>query len=768
MRVFIAEKPSLGRAIAENIGKGVKKDGYIELNGGEDIVTWEFGHILEQFAPDEYDEKYKKWNMDDLPIIPSEWKLKVKKDAAKQFKVIKELLKKADYVINAGDPDREGQLLVDELLEYLGNKKPVKRILLNALDEKSVIHALGDLRNNTDYKGLRDSARARSQADWLVGMNLTRAYTTKSRESGYDGTVHVGRVQTPTLALVVRREDEILHFKPTTHYIVQVVWKHENGDIPTTWKMRKDLEDLDSEGRLLNKNIADGLLTKVKGSALSGGAVISSVEQKKKQDGQRLPYSLSTLQVDAGRKYGLSPQQVLDTMQSLYEKKLTTYPRSDCEYLPSNQLSDASTILQNLSDLDDDALSTFAKNADGTIVSRAWNDKKISAHHAIIPTTVKASLSSLSDIEKKLYLLVAKAYLANFYPIHTYMATKITVSCAEEIFVGNGKQVLQEGWRILYKKDKKDDDKESESPVLPSVLDGDTVAFESGTVAEKITTPPKRFTESSLLQAMKEIYKYVKDKELAPKLKECKGIGTEATRAGIIETLKKSGAVTAEKKYLIPTDFGRMAIKVLPDIITYPDSTAVWEAELDQVSDGTLSLGDFIDHQTATINAMLEDAKSAHIEASKNSILCPKCGKPLKRRKGPKGFFWGCSGYPDCKTTFPDKKGKPDMSAKKGSGPRKTAECPKCHKKLTQIPGVKGKYETFWACEDRENCSAKFSDYQDKPAIILCPECGKGYLKRMESKKTKGKYFWYCDARCGASSVWDKDGLPDLPKPEKD
>ena len=759
MRLFIAEKPSLGRAIADNLGKGSKKDGYISLNDGKDIVTWCFGHILEQYNPDEYDEKYKHWTIEDLPILPSVWKLKIKKDAAKQFKVIKELVKQADYVVNAGDPDREGQLLVDEVLEYIGNKKPTKRILLNALDSKSVQTALQDLRDNKDFASFRDSARARSQADWLVGMNLTRAYTIKSRQAGYEGVVHVGRVQTPTLALVVRREDEIQHFQPTTHYVCQVNWKHENGDIPTTLKYKPDMEGLDSEGRLTSKSVAEGLLSKVEAIASHGdGATITKVERKQKQEGQRLPYSLSSLQVEAGRKYGYSPQQVLDTMQGLYEKKLTTYPRSDCEYLPTNQLGDAKAIISNLSAIQD--LAVYCDKADTSIRSRCWNDSKISAHHAIIPTVVKAP-DSLTEIEQRMYTMVAKAYLAQFYPIHTYMATKITIECAEETFIANGKQILTNGWKELYAKDAKEkDEEEADTPSLPEVEEGDSAAYGSGKIQEKITKPPKRFTEATLLQAMKEIYKYVKDKELAKGLKECKGIGTEATRAGIIETLKKADFFTVEKKKIVPTDKGRMAISVLPDAITYPDTTAKWEAELDQIVDKKISLDDFLKHQTQILNDLLKEAKEASIAANKDAVLCPNCGKPMRRRKGKTGFFWGCSGYPKCKTTFPDKKGKPDMEAKKSKSTGKTAKCPVCGKKLRQI---KGKFGIFWGCEDRD-CGATFPDHDNKLVIVKCPSCGKGYLKRSESKKHPGKFYWWCSERCGAPSVWDKDGLPDLKK----
>lgn len=760
MRLFIAEKPSLGRAIAENLGNGQKKDGYISLNGGNDIVTWCFGHILSQYEPENYDASYKKWNWEQLPIVPSEWKLFVKSDAKKQFGIIKDLVKKADTIVNAGDPDREGQLLIDEVLEYLGNKKPVQRILLNALDAKSVKHALGDLRDNRDFVGLRDSARARSQADWLVGMNLSRAYSLKSRSAGY-GVIHVGRVQTPTLALVVRREEEIQHFKPTTHYVVNVIWKHANGLIPTTWKMPEGLDGLDAEGRLLKKEIADGILTKIETIANHGnGASITSVERKEKQENQRLPYSLSTLQVDAGRKYGYSPQQVLDAMQSLYEKKLTTYPRSDCEYLPTNQLSDAPAIFKNLTKITDTDFQALLPKADTNIQSRCWNDKKISAHHALIPTTVTPSYDGLSEIEQRMYLLVAKAYLAQFFPVHKYLATKIIVSCGDDTFSATGKTVTDMGWKTIYQKDhseKEDEDNAS----LPHVEDGDSVAYQDGKVLEKVTTPPKRFTEASLLQAMKEIAKYVKDKELAAKLKSCKGIGTEATRASIIEGLKKAGFVSLEKGKMVPTKQGRLAISLLPDSITYPDLTARWEAELDEVSDGSLSLDIFRDHQISGIIELIDTAKKLQLKPNSDLPTCPKCGKPMARRKGPKGYFWGCTGYPNCRTTCPDKNGKPDMTARKSARTGKTATCPKCGKKLNQI---NGKFGLFWACEDKENCKAHFPDKDNKPVIIKCPECGEGYMLRAESSKRKGTYFWYCSARCGAKSVWDKDGLPNFKK----
>ena len=713
MRLFIAEKPSLGRAIAENIGHGIKKEGYISLNNGKDIVTWCFGHMLTQLNPDEYDEKYKSWNIDDLPIIPSVWKLKVKKDSSKQFKIIKSLVNTADLIVNAGDPDREGQLLIDEVLEYLENKKPVKRILLNALDKKSVQSALKDLQDNENFIGLRDSAKARSYADWLVGMNLSRAYTLKGQVAGYPGVIHVGRVQTPTLALIVRRENAIKNFSPITHYVTQITWKHTNGSIVTIWKHLKDIDGVDSEGRLIDKRVGETLIDKIQTVSNNADAIahIVSVEKKLKKEGQRHPYSLSTLQVEAGRKYGFSPQQVLDCMQELYEKKLTTYPRSDCEYLPINQLDEAPIILGNISKVAN--ISDYISGADINTISQCWNDKKISAHHAIIPTTVPVNYDSLSDIQKKLYRMVATAYLAQFYPIHTYVSKKITITSCNEQFIGTGKTVQELGWKKLYQNDNKANAENATESILPNVIDGDPLEFESGKIQEKITTPPKHFTEATLLQAMKEIYKYVKNTDLAPKLKECKGIGTEATRASIIELLKVAGFVKIEKKYMIPTEKGRITIDNLPDAITYPDSTAVWEAELDSIAESKHDISNFLSSQEKIIIKLLDFAKKANIKTNKDAVLCPNCGKPMIRRKGKRGYFWGCSGYPNCHVILIDKNGHPDVNYKLSASTTKTAICQMCGKKLRQI---KGKFSTFWVCNNKD-CNASFSDHDDVTVI---------------------------------------------------
>jgi DNA topoisomerase III len=664
MQLYIAEKPSLAQAIAHGLGKGHKEEGCFVMNGGQQIVTWCYGHILENLKPNEYDPKYEKWNMADLPICPVHWKLKISESCKKQFHIIQRLIARADEIVHAGDPDKEGQLLVDEVLGYVENTKPVKRILLNALDEKSVHAALTDLRNNQDFYGMRDAALARSRADWLIGMNLSRFYTLKAREAGYSSAMNVGRVQTPTAALVVRREKEIHDFKPVTHYQVQVVWQHANGTLPSIWQCKEDVNGLDAEGRLLNRDVAENLLLKIKTVTGYSQAKILKFEKKEKQLPQRLPYSLSALQIDAGKRFGYSPQQVLDTMQQLYEKKLTTYPRSDCDYLPENQFSDATEILSHVGSIAIEGCKELAANADISIHSRAWNDKKITAHHAIIPTRSICDFASLEKMQQDLYRMVCQAYLAQFFPIHQFLATKIWIQCSDETFTATGKHITVNGWKDIYRQEKSvDAEAKDEEIELPAVMEQDAVQFFSGSILEKITKPPARFTPATLLKAMKEIYKYVKEPALKIELKECSGIGTEATRAGIIDKLQTSSFLRLEKKYLLPMEKANMLVEVLPEEFTYPDTTAVWEQSLELIEKNNLGLNEFISKQIDGIHIFMEQAKNVQITSPQNVVRCPKCHKPMTRRKSAKGYFWGCTGYPDCKETAADKKGKPCFNA---------------------------------------------------------------------------------------------------------
>ncbi|WP_072004118.1 DNA topoisomerase III [Selenomonas sp. AB3002] len=670
MRLFIAEKPSLAEAIAKGLGSANKQRSCFVC--GNDVVTWCYGHILEQFEPQEYDEKYKSWDIGLLPIIPDKWQMKVKANAKEQFKAVKEFALKADIIINAGDPDREGQLLVDEVLNYIGvlSKKPVQRILINALDEKSVHEALKDLRDNREFIGLRNSALARSRADWIIGMNMTRACTKHAEKAGYSSVVSVGRVQTPTLGLVVRREKEIQDFHPVNYFQVKATWQHQQGEIVSHWQIPEDMEGLDADGRLLEKARAEAIVSKVQGQT----GVIRKMDQKEGQSQPPLPYSLSALQIAAGKKYGYSPQQVLDTQQELYEKKLTTYPRSDCDYLPTNQLADVPQILDNLGSLSED-FAKFVQGTDSSLRSKAWNDKKISAHHAIVPTTVKANMDELTDMQRNLYEMVAKAYLAQFYPPQKFLTTHIEIEATGETFVANGKVILSPGWKVLYQGEptNKDGDKE-ETAQLPAVQNGESVTNKEAELVTKVTKPPKRFTTSTLLAAMKNIGSYVKDKSLKPILKDCSGIGTEATRAGEIELLQERHYLKLEKKELVPTEKAMMIIQLLPDSITYPDITALWEKNLEAISNREMSVQDFFAQQKTYIQQLLEDAIHREIEPPRDIPKCPQCGRPLKlitsKKNGKK--YWICTD-PEraCKSIFSDKRGKPDFNpapAKKKNG----------------------------------------------------------------------------------------------------
>lgn len=669
MRLFIAEKPSLAQAIAHGLGQKSKRKGYIQC-GPDNIVTWCFGHILQQYDPEDYDKNLHVWRMEDLPIIPEHWKNKIAKNAKEQYGIIKELVAQADCIVNAGDPDREGQLLVDEVLNQLGvlKQKPIQRILLNALDEKSVKTALENLHDNQEFVGLRNSALARQRADWLIGMNLTRMYTVRARAAGYEGIISVGRVQTPTTALVVRRELAIQNFKPKDYYVFQVDWLHPHGKISTTWKPSESVEGQEEEGHLLKREAVESVADSIRGKTGS----IDFVEQKKGQLQPKLPYSLSSLQIDAGKLYGYSPQQVLDIQQNLYEKKLTTYPRSDCEYLPTNQLTDVPAILDHLADISE-AFADMVSPANPSLKSRAWNDEKISAHHAIIPTTVAPDWENLTEPEQRLYTLAAKAYLAQFYPPQTFLSTKIKISCEGESFQAAGKVVLDEGWKRLYRGMAKDGEgTESSDLNLPDVKQGDSVSYNESRIQSRTTKPPVRYNPSTLLKAMKEIGKYVKDSSLKAVLKDCSGIGTEATRASIIETIQKRGFVTTQKKDLVPTEKGYLLLRILSDSITYPDITARWEQSLEAISRKEMNLQDFFQEQSQFVQALLDEAKTGEIPPPKDVVRCPVCQSPMNRRcslrNGKKSYFWGCSKYPECRTTLPDRNGKPDFSAKGRKG----------------------------------------------------------------------------------------------------
>ena len=780
MRLYIAEKPSMGAEIAKCLtGPVQRRDGYLVTKDG--IVTWAFGHILRQAEPEEYNAKYKKWNADDLPIIPSNWKMIIDENCKKQFNIIKNLIDKADEIIHAGDPDREGQLLIDEVLDYLHCRKPVKRILLNALDEESIKKANAQLRENTEFLNLKKSALARARADWLIGMNLSRAYTLAARRAGKKEVLAIGRVKTPTLALVVRRERELQNFKPVDYFVIKALFAHENGEFTATWKPQDTQKGLDSENRLLDEQIAKDLIARFNAKAEQGR--ITAYQKAQKKEAQRLPFSLSTLQVLAGKRFGYDPQLVLDTAQKLYEQKLTTYPRSDCEYLPQSQYGDSKVILHNLLGCGENQLSVWAQKADVKIKSRAWNDKKITAHHAIIPTKVKVNLNALAEVERNIYFLIAQAYIAQFYPVHIYDQTKITVEYMQEIFTASGRTVKQPGWKELYmqsgrNKNKDNDgengDKEEENASLPAMKKGDMVDYAAGKYEKKSTKPPTRFTSATLLAGMKEIHKYVKDAEVKKKLKDIYGIGTEATRASIIEDLIKRGFLQTEgrKKYLIPTQTAYMLIDALPDEMTYPDSTAVWEDYLHSLSEGEGSVEEFLQMQAKFTRDLCAKANKT-VLASENEYKCPRCGRGIMvKRNGRNGAFWGCSNFPACRMTCNDVDGKPDMKAKQVGNrsnfmPNYNANYTGENEAITDSGIISAWDLVLQNSSGYRAAKPKLSAMplekqakQQASSKYLCPHCKDGNLRRIHGRNG---WFWACSNYPHCTATYDdNNGMPVL------
>lgn len=651
MRLFIAEKPTLGKAIADGLSADQRRaDGYIEC--GVNVVTWCFGHFFEQADPDYYlpdnvptNEKSgrKRWRIEDLPIMPPAggWMKQAKPKTKSQLAIIRGLIKKADSVVNAGDPDREGQLLVDEILEDTGWRGPTKRIWLSATDPTTVARALANLRDNAEYVGLRDAAEARARADWLIGMNMTRAMTLRNAGSG---VVSVGRVQTPTLALIVRRDEQIEQFEPHDFYVPQIV----TAGFAASWKPTvTDTPDFDDEDRLINKMKADALTTAAKSA---GTATVSAYKSERKRSTPPLGFSLSELQSQCSAKFGLGAQQVLDIAQALYETHhATSYPRSDCRYLPDEQHGDATGILDKLGQRFE-----FAHAADPARKSPAWNTGKVTAHHAIVPTGVLPS--SLSQPENQVYDLIVRCYVAQFLPDYQYDAASVVLACADETWGANGRKTVAMGWRDLFGDKPKDAE-------LPALTEGHEIPIVDARSEAKKTTPPKRFEEGSLPKILSNIHRFVEDEAARAKLKETSGIGTEATRAAIIEKLKERKFVENTKGKLVSTPAGRALIAALPDHLTNPVTTAQWEDVLSDIAAGQATLAQFEAAQREQVVRLVEQAKSMQVQIGEARAhgggntsrkpaagpVCPDCRTPtIKLKTKTSKTFYKCEACRSC------------------------------------------------------------------------------------------------------------------------
>lgn len=605
MRLFIAEKPSLARAIADVLPKPHQRgDGFIRC-GEQDYVTWCVGHLLEQAEPDVYDKKFKSWRLEDLPIIPEKWQLLPRKEVKKQLDTVVKLIHQADVLINAGDPDREGQLLVDEVFSYaqLSAEKwaTIQRCLISDLNPAAVTKAVEKLQSNQNFMLLSTSALARARADWLYGINMTRAYTIRGQRVGYKGVLSVGRVQTPVLGLIVRRDLEIEHFQPKDFFEVQAfvqTIEETPQKFTALWQPSKACEDYqDEDGRVISQTLVENVVKRITDQP----AEVMEYVDKREKETAPLPYSLSALQIDAAKRFNMSAQAVLDTCQRLYEThKLITYPRSDCRYLPEEHFAERYTVLQAISaQLDDYHQLPEVVNAEQK--NRCWNDKKVEAHHAIIPTA-KNKPAGLNQTELNIYGLIARQYLLQFCPDAEYRKSKITLNIAGGSFVAQARNLQVAGWKQLMGKE---DDEEQLEPLLPIVKKGQQLHCEKGEIISKKTQPPKPFTDATLLSAMTGIARFVQDKELKKILRETDGLGTEATRAGIIELLFKRGFLYKKGKNIHSSETGRILIQTLPDVATLPDMTAHWEAQLDSISRKQLSYQQFMQTLTQQLPELL-------------------------------------------------------------------------------------------------------------------------------------------------------------------
>ena len=730
MRLFIAEKPELAKAIVEGLGGGHRKEGYYDC--GNDWVTWCFGHMLQLLDPEDYDQRYAKWRMDDLPIAHIPWRKKPAAARSAQLRVITQLLKQAESVVHAGDPDDEGQLLVDEVLVYAHCRLPVQRLLINDNNTKVVRKALANLRDNREFASLSASAEARSVGDQLYGYNLTRAYTLAARKVGYQGVLSVGRVQTPILGLVVRRDREFEAHIKSFYYYVTGQFLIQGLHFPARYQVVEG-DPVDDKGRLIDQQYAQAIADAVKGKA----ALILSADTKQKEQPAPLPYNLLTLQTDAARKFGFKPDQVKNITQSLREKhRLITYNRSDCEYLSDEQHADAPGVLAAIAQTAP-MLAPASAAANPLFKSRAFNSSKVSAHHAIIPTEATADLATLSAGERKIYVLIARAYVAQFWPTHQYDQTNVLVEVAGRRFACRSNVTTRAGWLALYKSDAGNEGAQGGEPDIALSLDiralqtGQRGTCTDATADQLETKPRPLYTMATLLTDLTRVARYIRDDHLRKVLQEKDkrkegehgGIGTPATRDSIIATLFERGYLIEQGKTIVSTPTGKQFYDTLPDQAKYPDMTALWHEQQKTIQAGERDAESFIRELMEYIAGEVGAVKEKGIGITVKAPLCPACQKPLRRIKGRKGFFWGCTGFAEgCTFSCQDKAGKPvSKEAVKVSA---LHTCLTCGKGLIRRPGKK-KSTFWWGCSGFPACKETYPDVRGKP----------DYSKRQEQQQ---------------------------------
>ncbi|WP_440897852.1 DNA topoisomerase III [Amphibacillus sp. Q70] len=669
--VVLAEKPSVGRDMARVLKCQNKQNGYFE--GSKYIVTWALGHLVTLADPEAYDSKYKTWRLEDLPMLPDRLKLVVMRQTNKQFQTVKKLLNRKDVgeVIIATDAGREGELVARWTIEKARINKPIKRLWISSVTDKAIRDGFKQLKPGEAYYNLYMAAAARSEADWYVGLNATRALTTK-----HNAQLSSGRVQTPTLAMIAKREGEIKQFKPKSFYGLKA--KTSTG-LQLSWQDQKN------NGRIFDKTKAEKRLITVKGKK----AKVIAIKRTEKKSYAPPLYDLSSLQQEANKAFGFSGKQTLSIMQKLYEQhKVLTYPRTDSRFLSSD-------IVSTLKDrVEACRVGEYAKLArtilnDGIKANKSFvNDKKVTDHHAIIPTEESAILSDLDDKERKIYDLVVKRFLAVLSKPYRYEQTVIEAEIAGETFVMSEKNVLDPGWKLLYQD-------QGDQTRLPALKEGQLLDV-AVQLTEGKTTPPERFTEGTLLEAMENPTKFMDTGSSAQKktLKQSGGLGTVATRADIIDKLFNTHYIESRGKYLYTTSKGRQLLDLVPADLRSPILTAEWEQKLADIAAGKLKKTTFIKEMKQYTRTTVNEIKNSASTFKHDNITgtkCPNCGKLMLEVNGKKGRMLVCQDR--------------ECGGKKHIARQTNARCPNCHKKM-EMRGT-GEAQTFTCrCGYREKLSA--------------------------------------------------------------
>lgn len=636
MIVCVAEKPSVGAYIANVLGAKQRKDGYFEGNGYQ--VTWTFGHLCALLDPQEYTEQWKAWSLSSLPMIPSRFSIKVHGDEGvhKQFNIIKTLINQADEVINCGDAGQEGELIQRWVYQQAGCKCPVKRLWVNSLTEEAIRDGFQQLKDQSEYQHLYEAGMMRAIGDWLLGMNATRAYTIRyARGTGRDRQVlSVGRVQTPTLALVVKRQAEIEHFVPRTYWELKTTYRD------TLFSAQIPVEE--GEYAITSLEQGEALVDSIKDVPLT----ITSVDKKKALEYAPKLYDLTSLQVDCNKKFSFSADQTLQLIQSLYEKRVTTYPRVDTTYLSDDLYPKVPNTLAGIKDYFPQVAPLLNLKADGKKSAQSlpkskkvFDNKKVTDHHAIIPTGQRPE--GLTADEKKVYDLVALHFIAAFYPECEVSNTTVMAKAADIDFRVTGREVLKPGWRVVFGKEESDTPESPESQEnqesaksLPSFVSGEAGPHVPQ-LKEKTTTPPKYYTEATLLRAMETAGKTVDNEELREAMKE-NGIGRPSTRAAIIEKLYQRKYIQHQGKSLRATDIGIDLIHtIISPLLKSAELTGLWEKKLREIERGEYTAQQFLDELKEMTTGVVKDVKS-----NKAGMLCPVCRQGLIIRGNTR---YGCS-----------------------------------------------------------------------------------------------------------------------------